>query len=132
MRKKDRTTNLQKEFTEQLEAVGKRLRSKWLYHIARELSINVVTSIALIVLFAVVQSEWVQEGSDAIKDLDNAIVLDPRVRRSLVYKLTGRLNYGVEPLRCGRRLIRFVKKQTNAAKRPVGIRMAACKEGSAD
>ena len=77
MRKKDRTTNLQKEFTEQLEAVGKRLRSKWLYHIARELSINVVTSIALIVLFAVVQSEWVQEGSDAIKDLDNAIVLDP-------------------------------------------------------
>ena len=50
--------------------------------------------------------------------------------RSLVYKLTGRLNYGVEPLRCGRRLIRIAKKQTNAAKRPVGVRMAACKEGS--
>jgi len=52
--------------------------------------------------------------------------------RSLVYKLTGRLNYGVEPLLCGRRPIRFVKKQTNAAKRPVGVWMAACKEGSAD
>jgi len=36
--------------------------------------------------------------------------------RSLVYKLTGRLNYGVEPLRSGRRLIRIVKKQTNAGK----------------
>ena len=42
------------------------------------------------------------------------------------------MNYGVEPLRCGRRLIRIVKKQTNAAKRPIGVRMAACKEGSAD
>jgi len=77
MSKKDRSTNLQKESAEQLEAVGEQLRSKWLGYIAREISINVVASIALIVLFAVFQSEWAQEGSDAIKALDDAIVLDP-------------------------------------------------------
>ncbi|MGD9161018.1 MAG: hypothetical protein PVG39_21550 [Desulfobacteraceae bacterium] len=39
---------------------------------------------------------------------------------------------GVEPLRFGRRPKRFVKKQTRATKRPVGVRMAACKEGGVE
>ena len=78
MSKKDRSTNLHKESAEQLEAVGKQLRSKWLGHIAQEIAINVVASIVLIVFFvAVLQSERAQEGSDAIKALDDAIVLDP-------------------------------------------------------
>ena len=64
MSKKDRSTNLQKESAEQL-------RSKWLGHIAREISINVVASIALIVFFPVLQSGWTQEGST----LNNAVVL---------------------------------------------------------
>lgn len=78
MSKNDRSTNLHKESAEQLEAVGKQLRSKWLGHIAQEISINVVATIVLIVFFvAVLQSERAQEGSDAIKALDDAIVLDP-------------------------------------------------------
>ena len=81
-------------------------------------------------------SSNIEKYLDGCKEKFNQILSGVRdVRgsgRSLVYKLTERLNYGVEPLRCGRRLIRFVKKQTNAAKRPVGVRMAACKEGSAD
>ncbi|MCK5014456.1 MAG: hypothetical protein KAS66_11610, partial [Candidatus Omnitrophica bacterium] len=75
MSKKDRSTNLQKESTEQLEAVGEQLRSKWLGHIAREISMNVVASIALIVFFAVFQSEWAREGSDAIKAIESFLSL---------------------------------------------------------
>ena len=38
----------------------------------------------------------------------------------------------VEPLRVGRRLVRFGKQQLYAPKWSVGVRMMACKEGDAE
>ncbi len=79
MSESDYSINLQNESAELLEAVGKQLRSKWLGHIAREISISVVASIALLVgigYFAGVQFEWAQEGQGAVTGLGDAIVLD--------------------------------------------------------